>query len=82
MLGIQTGVDFRNDKRAPLLLVAGQLDRTATASMVRSMYRKHSKSQAVTVYRELAGRTHWLIAAPGWEEVADHAIDWAEQITQ
>ena len=79
VLGIQTKIDFRNDRRAPLLLVAGQLDRTATAGMVQAMYRKHARSKAVTAYREFSGRTHWLIAAPGWEEVADHCIDWAEQ---
>ncbi len=79
VFGIQTKIDFRNHRRAPLLLVAGQLDRTATAGMVRAMYRKHAGSKAVTAYREFPGRTHWLIAAPGWEEIADHCIDWAAQ---
>jgi uncharacterized protein len=23
------------------------------------------------------GRDHWTCAAPGWEAVADHALDWA-----
>jgi hypothetical protein len=27
---------------------------------------------------EFPGRTHWLIAAPGWEEVADMVLAWAE----
>jgi pimeloyl-ACP methyl ester carboxylesterase len=79
VLGRHTAVDFANDQRAPLLLIAGEFDRTATAGMTRAMYRKHSASKAVTAFKEFAGRTHWLIAAPGWEEVADHAITWAEQ---
>ena len=79
VLGINAGVNFKNSERAPLLLVAGEVDRTATASMVRAMYRKHAKSKAVTGFKEYAGRTHWLIASPGWEEIADDSITWVEQ---
>ena len=28
-------------------------------------------------YFEFEGRDHWTCAAPGWEAVADHALDWA-----
>ncbi|MEU9733017.1 hypothetical protein [Streptomyces sp. NPDC048002] len=34
------------------------------------------KSATVTEVREFAGMPHLLPAAPGWEEVADHALDW------
>jgi hypothetical protein len=32
---------------------------------------------AVTEYKLFPGRSHWTIAEPGWEEVADYALDWA-----
>ena len=77
-LGIETAVRFRNPSRAPLLLIAGTDDRTVQASMVRATYRKHSRSSATTSFQAFEGRTHFLIGAPGWEEIADHAITWAE----
>ena len=71
-----TKVNYRNSKRAPLLIIAGELDRTVEAKMNLANFQKYSRSTAVTDYREFPGRTHWIIAQPGWEEVADHAMDW------
>ena len=36
-------------------------------------------SPAVTAFKDFPGRTHWLIASSGWEEVADEAIAWVER---
>ena len=33
----------------------------------------------VTELLEFPDRTHWLIAAPGWEEVADAVLGWVEK---
>lgn len=74
-----TKVDFRNGDRAPLLITAGSLDRAVDASTIRSNYRKYRRSTAVTELIEFPDRTHWLIAAPGWEEVADSVLAWAER---
>jgi alpha-beta hydrolase superfamily lysophospholipase len=70
-------VDFHNDDRAPLLLIAGELDHTAPVSVTRSEYKLESKSQAITAFKEFAGRSHFTIGQPGWEAVADFALDWA-----
>ena len=75
-LGIGSGVRFRNPQRPPLLLVAGDKDRTVEPSMVRANYKKYQRSGAVTEYRVFAGRPHCLIGSPGWEEIADYAIEW------
>ena len=77
LLGIGNGLNFANATRAPLLLIAGEEDRTVEASMVRATYKKHQRSTAVTEFKAFPGRTHWLIASPGWEEIADTAIAWA-----
>jgi pimeloyl-ACP methyl ester carboxylesterase len=71
-----TRVNYRNGRRAPLLIIAGQLDRTVEASMNLANYRRYARSEAVTDYREFPGRTHWICRQPGWEEVADHVLDW------
>jgi len=77
-LGMGNAVHFKNPKRPPLLLIAAQEDCTSTPSMVRAMYRKHRRAPSRTDIMEFPARSHWLIAEPGWEEVADKALAWAE----
>jgi pimeloyl-ACP methyl ester carboxylesterase len=72
-------VNYRNSARAPLLIIAGQLDRTVEARMNRDNFARYRGSSATTDFREFAGRTHYICGQPGWEEVADHAIDWVER---
>jgi pimeloyl-ACP methyl ester carboxylesterase len=81
-LGLGNGVTFNNPKRPPLLLIAAAEDRTSTPSMVRAMHRKHSRAPSRTDIVEFPRRSHWLIAEPGWEEVADKALNWAEANTK
>ena len=77
-LGLGNGVNFKNPKRPPLLLIAATEDYTCTPSMVRAMYRKQGRAPSRTDIHEFPGRSHWLIAEPGWEEVAEMAVKWAE----
>jgi pimeloyl-ACP methyl ester carboxylesterase len=69
-------VDWTNSKRGPLLLTAGGMDRTVPKQMNRANYKKYSRSSAITELKEFPERTHWLIAEPGWDEVADYVLDW------
>src|SRR4051794_31050863 len=75
--GAATKVNFRNDDRAPLLIVGNDKDHTVPASLSREAAKHHGKSKAVTDYKEFPGRPHLTAGAPGWEEVADHALEWA-----
>lgn len=72
----ETWVDYDQD-RAPLLFVGGGSDHIMPPSVNKGNARKYAKSPAVTEYQELAGRSHWTCAEPGWEAVADLALDWA-----
>jgi pimeloyl-ACP methyl ester carboxylesterase len=69
-------VDFANPDRAPLLLIAGEADRAMTPAIVRRTLRAYRASPARTELRTFPGRTHWLIAQDGWEEVAQGCLDW------
>jgi len=69
-------VDFGNRSRAPLLLVAGGDDRIVPASVNRRNHDRYRGSSAVTDFKEFPGRSHWIIAQPGWEEVAGHIQEW------
>ncbi|GAB3254701.1 alpha/beta hydrolase [Kineosporia babensis] len=71
-----TWVDYSAD-RAPLLFIAGEKDHIMPPSVNRSNAEHYKKSPAVTEYFEFPGRDHWTCGAPGWEGVADHALEWA-----
>ena len=70
-------IDFRNDDRAPLLLIAGGEDHLAPESQTEANFKKYAKSEAVTELKSFPGRSHFTLGEPGWEEVADYALDWA-----
>jgi len=70
-------VDFLNNDRAPLLLIAGGLDHISPPSVVKANHKLYGKSKAVTDYKEYPERTHYTLGQDGWEQVADFAIDWA-----
>jgi len=72
-----TKVDFRNDRRAPLLFIAGGIDHVSPPSINRSNVKRYRKSSAVTDYKEYDGRSHLTLGQDGWEVVADHALAWA-----
>jgi pimeloyl-ACP methyl ester carboxylesterase len=73
-----TKVDFANDDRAPLLMIAFGEDHIVPPKAARHNAETYGKSKATTAYREFPGRPHFP-AAPGWEEVADYALGWAEE---
>lgn len=75
-------VDFAKPDRAPLLLIAGEADRAMTPTIVRRTYRAYQASPARTDLRTFPGRTHWLIAQDGWEEVAGSCVEWIESLDQ
>jgi pimeloyl-ACP methyl ester carboxylesterase len=70
-----TWVDYDNDSRAPLLFISGSDDHLMPPSIQKSNAKKY-KSDTVTEVKEFPG-PHLLPSAPGWEEVADHALSWA-----
>jgi pimeloyl-ACP methyl ester carboxylesterase len=74
-----TRVDFHNDDRAPLLLIAGGADHTVPAVVDQATAKRYRKSAAVTDYKEFPGRSHFTLGQEGWEEVADYALDWASE---
>ncbi|MTD17447.1 alpha/beta fold hydrolase [Nakamurella sp. YIM 132087] len=72
-------VDFGRADRAPLLVIAGEIDHVVPPAIAKAIVKRYrsSGSSAVVEYREFAGRTHRLVSQDGWEEIADLALDWA-----
>ena len=72
-----THVDFKNDDRAPLLLIGGGADHTVPAVVDKSTAKHYGKSAAITEYREFPDRSHYTVGEDGWEEIADYSLEWA-----
>jgi alpha-beta hydrolase superfamily lysophospholipase len=68
-------LDFKNENRAPLLLISGGSDHVVPASVDRQASRRFERSsEAFTEYKEFPGRSHFTIGQEGWEEVAVYAL--------
>ena len=75
--GTAAKVDYANATRAPLLLLSGGQDHVVPAKTTHAIAKKYAKSSAVTEVQDYPRRSHFTVGEPGWEEVADHALDWA-----
>ena len=75
-------VNYRNDNRAPLLLIAPGRDHIIPTSTSKAAFKLQSQSAAQTELMEYPDRSHYIVGEPGWEEVADRALDWAEEVTK
>jgi pimeloyl-ACP methyl ester carboxylesterase len=73
-----TKLDYGNDARSPLLFIAGGEDHVVPPSVNKENHARYRHSNAVTEYLEFPGRSHLTVAQPGWEEVAEKALSWAE----
>jgi pimeloyl-ACP methyl ester carboxylesterase len=71
-----TRINFKNDDRAPMLFVAFGQDHLVPVKASRHSLHQYRESNAITAMKEFSGRPHFP-GVPGWEEVADHALDWA-----
>jgi alpha-beta hydrolase superfamily lysophospholipase len=71
----ETYVDYSAD-RPPLLFIAGGQDHLMPASVNRSNAHHWAASPALTELHEFPDRPHFTCGAPGWEEVADYALNW------
>lgn len=70
-------INWQNPVRAPLLVMVGSEDLIADASMAKAIFKKQKKAPSLTEFKLWPGRSHWTGIEPGWEAVADFALDWA-----
>ena len=68
-------VNFRNDTRAPLLLVAGGKDRIVPSSIVKANFDLYRESKAETDYKEFSDQAHFTLLQE--TRVADYVLGWA-----
>ncbi len=74
-LTTQARIDFRA-AHVPLLFLAGDRDHLTPVTMIRRNVRAYRRSTGVLDFEEFTGRSHLICNQPGWEQVADRALDW------
>lgn len=67
-------------RRQPLLITGSDEDRLVSPYLSRAAFRRQRRSSARTDYLEFPGRSHFLIAEPGWETVAASVLSWIESL--
>lgn len=65
--------------RGPLLLVAGEIDRTIPASLTLSIFESYQETPGITDYIEFVGRNHYTIKQFGWVDVTNYVATWIEE---
>jgi len=70
-------IDFKK-AHPPLLLLAGSADHLIPPALNKTNYARYKQSTSLTGYKEFAGRVHFIIGQPGWEEVADYSLSWLD----
>ena len=74
-------IDVKRD-RPPILLIAGGSDHLVPAGYTRANFNLIDQSPGITAFKAFPGRPHFTGAVPGWEDVADYALDWALNPTE
>ncbi len=80
MFNNYTRVNYKNDRRAPLLLIAGGSDHIVPPQINRSNFKKYQHTSARTDFKEFPNRCHWIISQAGWDEVAGYSFDWLSKL--
>ncbi|MFZ3374279.1 MAG: alpha/beta hydrolase [Chthoniobacterales bacterium] len=68
-------VNFRNDTRAPLLLLAGGKDRVTPSSLIKANFDLYRESKAETDYMQYPEQAHFTLLQD--TKVADYVLGWA-----
>jgi pimeloyl-ACP methyl ester carboxylesterase len=74
-LGIGNGVSYKRLAQ-PLLLIAGLRDKTADPAMIKRIWHAYHKAGAPAEFASYPGRSHFLFAEAGWEEIAGDVLGW------
>ena len=65
-----------------MLIIGAEKDNTVPASLAEKQFKKYEKSAAQTDYVEFEGRPHLMMAAEGWEEIAESINSWLDGVLE
>ena len=59
-----------------MLITVGGEDKTVTPFTAMGAFNLQKQSAAETDFKYFPGHSHFLIAEPGWEDVANYILRW------
>jgi pimeloyl-ACP methyl ester carboxylesterase len=68
-------IDF-DKPHAPLLFIAGELDKIVPASLNQKNFEAYTDGGSVKDFKAFEQRTHFICGQDNWEEVAAYALNW------
>jgi len=74
-----SNIDFRKP-HAPILFIGGGSDNIFPPGLTRSIAGKYKDTNSRVDIKIFDGKSHFICGEPGWEMVADHILDWYENL--
>lgn len=72
-------IDFKKPHN-PLLFIGGEKDNIFSSTFTKRIAGSYKDKNSIVDFKEFKGRSHFICGEEGWQEVADHVIDWIEKL--
>lgn len=72
-------IDFKKPHN-PLLFIGGEKDNIFSAKFTERIAGSYKDKNSIADLKTFKGRSHFICGEEGWQEVADHIIDWIEKL--
>jgi len=74
-----SNIDFKKPHE-PILFIGGGSDNIFPPSLTKTLADKYSDKNSAVELKVFEGKSHFICAEPGWEQVADYILDWYEKL--
>ena len=79
VLNSYSNIDFSR-AHVPILFIGGDNDHIFPASLTETLANKYEDKNSRVNLKIFEGKSHFICGEPGWEKVADHILDWYENL--
>lgn len=74
-----SNINFKQ-AHAPLLFIGGGADHIFPPGLTKTIAGKYSDTSSKVDVKIFDGKSHFICGEPGWEAVADYALEWYEKL--
>ena len=74
-----SNIDFKKP-HVPILFIGGEKDNIFPAGLTQTIAGKYKDPNSRVDVKIFEGKSHFICGEPGWEKVADHILDWYENL--
>ena len=74
-----SNIDFKKP-HVPILFIGGENDNIFPPGLTQTIAGKYKDAKSRVDVKIFEGKSHFICGEPGWEKVADHILDWYENL--